>query len=242
MRKVLSATIVIMLWIGSASPQKYMGFSVTNGGTISGKVTFAGTPPAAKKIVPDTDKATCGAHGPILSEDLVIDATGGVKNVLVTLTNITKGKPLLAENYAVLDQNGCVYGPHVMVVPLGQKIKVLNSDGILHNVHSHSVKNPPVNFAQPGSVKELEIKPYTIPELVKFTCDVHNWMSAYVWVSEHPYAVVTKPDGSYEIPDIPPGKYKVKFWHETLGEQVQEVKVDRGKLTKLDVTFPIKKK
>ena len=242
MRMVFLATIVMLLWIGSASSQKYMGFSVTNGGTISGKVTFAGTPPTAKKIVPDADKTVCGAHGPIASEDLVVNQSGGIKNVVVTLTNITKGKPMLVEDYAILEQKECTYRPHVSVVAVGQPLKVQNSDGILHNVHSHSVKNPPVNLAQPGSVKELEIKPYTTPELIKFSCDVHGWMSAYVWVTDHPYAVVSRDGGSYEIPDIPPGKYKVKFWHETLGEQVQEVKVDKGKVNKLDVVFAALKK
>jgi len=242
MKKLFCSALVLVFWIGSAWSQKYTGYSVTNGGTILGKVTYSGTPPAAKKIVPDTDKATCSAHGPIFSEDLVIDTAAGVKNAVVTLANITKGKPLVVESDAVLNQNGCMYSPHVMAMPIGQKIKVLNSDGILHNIHSHSVKNPPINFAQPGSVKQIEIKPFTVPELIKFTCDVHSWMSAYLWVTEHPYVAVTKPDGWYEISDVPPGKYQVKFWHETLGEFVQEVKVDKGKETRLDVVLPIKKK
>ncbi len=219
---------------------KYQSISVMEGGTISGKVTYSGKVEAPKKITPTVDKAVCGTHGSILSEDLIVDKPGGMKNVVVTLTNITAGKPMLPSGDAFLVQEGCRYAPHVLVVPVGQKLKILNSDGIIHNVHSHSLKNPPINLAQPGSVKEMEVKPFAIPELIKLTCDVHGWMSAYIWVTEHPYAVVTKEDGSYEIPDIPEGKYQIKFWHETLGELTREVEVAKEKTTELNVVYPAK--
>lgn len=232
--------LAVILLFSSFVSAKYLSMSVSDGGAISGKVTYAGKYKGPQKIAPTSDKEVCGSHGPIYSEDLIVDSLGGVKNVVVTLTNITRGRPIFSTDYRVLDQKGCVYDPHVMVVTVGQKMKVLNSDGIIHNVHSNSAKNPPFNFAQPGSVKEMEIKPFQFPELVKITCDVHGWMSSYLWVSEHPYTVVTGKDGTFEIEDIPKGKYKVKFWHETLGEIVKEVEVDKEKVTELNLLYPAK--
>jgi len=216
--------------------------SVSDGGSVFGRVTYAGKADLPKKITPTTDKSICGAHGPILSEDLVVDSVGGVQYVVVTLTNITSGKPMFPIGYATLDQEGCVYRPHVLVVPLGQKLKISNKDGIIHNIHSHSKSNPPFNFAQPGTVKEIDVNPFTAPELIKLTCDVHGWMSGYIWVTEHPYTIVTGKDGSYELPEIPAGKYKIEFWHETLGKLIQEIKIERGKATKLEIVYPVKEK
>lgn len=224
----------------SAGIAKYTSVSVPDGGTLSGKVNYSGKAAPLKKITPTSDKTVCGAHGPILSEELLVDSLRGIKNVVVTLTNITMGRPMLPTGQAVLDQQGCTFRPHVMVVPVGQKVKVVNSDGIIHNIHTYSKLNPPVNFAQPGSVKQIDLNPFVSPELIKVTCDVHGWMSAYIWVSEHPYSVVTGQDGSYEIPDIPKGKYRVEFWHETLGKIMQEVIIEKEKATKLDVTYPAK--
>ena len=239
MKKELLFLALFFLAISNAWA-KYQPMSVMVGGTISGKVTYSGKAESPKKINLNVDKAVCGAHGPVLSEDLIVNSQGGVKNAVVYLSNITQGKPLLPGGDAVLDQQGCKYVPHILVIGVGQKLKILNSDGILHNVHSHSLKNPPINFAQPGSVKEIEVKPFAIPELIKLTCDVHGWMSAYIWVTEHPYTVVTKEDGSFEIPGVPAGKYQVKFWHETLGELTQEVEVKANKPTQINAAYPSK--
>jgi len=240
--RIRISIVIFSLFLFSVAIAKYLSVSVTDGGSVFGKVTYAGKAALPKKITPTTDKSICGVHGPILSEDLVVDSLGGVKNVVVTLTNITSGKPMFPIGYAILDQEGCVYRPHVLVVPVGQKLKISNKDGIIHNIHSHSALNPPFNFAQPGTVKEIDLNPFTSPELIKVTCDVHNWMSGYIWVTEHPYTVVAGEDGSYEITEIPAGKYKIEFWHETLGKLSQEIKIENGKATKLDIVYPAKEK
>jgi len=223
-----------------ASGEKYQAYTVEGGGTISGRVTFAGKPTKPKKIIPTADKTVCGAHDAIYSEELVVDTSKAVKNVVVAITNITRGLSTRSMPPTILDQKGCVFRPHVLVVPIGQAVTVRNNDGIIHNVHTQSIKNPPVNLAQPGSVKEISLNPFKIPELVKVSCDVHGWMSAWLWVTEHPYVAVTSQDGTFQISDIPPGKYKLEFWHETLGKLSQEVEVKGDKDTKVNVVFPAK--
>jgi len=219
---------------------KYESYAVEGGGSLTGKVTYAGKISKPKKIIPTADKAVCGAHQAIYPEDLVVDSSQGMKNVVVTISNITRGRSTRSMPQSVLDQKGCVFRPHVLIAPIGQPLTLRNSDGVIHNIHTQSVKNPAVNLAQPGSVKEISLSPFKVPELVKVNCDVHGWMSSYIWVTEHPYTVVTKEDGSYEIPDIPKGKYQIEFWHETLGKITREVQVGADEVTKLDVVYQAK--
>mgnify|MGYP001608230895 CR=1 FL=1 len=232
-----AVSVLLVVYPGEA---KYESYSVEGGGSISGKVTFAGKIAKQKKIIPTSDKTVCGAHQAIYSEELVLDSSKGVKNVVVLITNITRGLSTRSLPQAVLDQKGCVFRPHVLVVPIGQAVTVRNSDGIIHNLHTQSIKNPPVNLAQPGSAKEISLNPFKIPELVKVNCDIHGWMSAWLWVTEHPYAAVTKEDGSFQISDIPPGKYKLEFWQETLGKLSQEVEVKGDQETKINLVYPAK--
>jgi plastocyanin len=152
--------------------------------------------------------------------------------------DVTAGKPLMSMPARSLDQNGCTFQPHVLVIPVGKPLKVQNSDGILHNIHTYSVKNPPINSAHPGSMPEVSLGPFTTPEVIKVMCDVHSWMSCWVWVASHPYVTVSSPGGAYRIPDLRPGKYRVEAWHETLGTISSEVTIAAGRESRLDFAFP----
>jgi hypothetical protein len=63
------------------------------------------------------------------------------------------------------------------------------------------------------------------PELVTITCDLHSWMKSWVVVAEHPYYAVTDAAGAYRIAGVPPGRYRLRMWHEVLGELAREVEV-----------------
>src|SRR5690606_944462 len=134
--------------------------------------------------------------------------------------NIAKGKAF-PEGASVLDQAGCEYLPYVVIVPKGSDLDILNSDGILHNVHTYSEKNKPVNRAQPKFKKKITEK-FTEPEMIKVTCDVHGWMKGWLAVVEHPYFAITDSSGAFELTDVPAGEYEVKVWQEKLGESTQK--------------------
>lgn len=237
MKRILTFTLMAFS-IAATAWGGYDAIQVENGGWITGKISYAGGPPVAKKIEPTTDKAACGKHGPIFSEELTVSPDSGLQNAVVSIANITAGRSVFSMAPPVLEQNGCTFRPHVLVVPVGKPLTVRNSDGLLHNIHTHSLKNPPVNIAQAAAVPEITLGPYTVPELVKVGCDIHGWMSAWFWVTNNPYAVVTGANGSYKIADLPPGKYVVEVWHETLGKISSEVTVAAGKETRLNLTFP----
>ena len=111
-------------------------------GDIQGKITFDGKAPKMKSLRMDADPV-CVANNEVAPrrEWLILDENNGLKNVLVFVKESSAGSSLagefnLPENPAVIDQNGCIYVPHVLGVMVGQKLDILNSDGTLHIVGS----------------------------------------------------------------------------------------------------------
>jgi hypothetical protein len=198
-------------------------------GSLSGRITFAGAPPPKKKIEVTKDKEVCG-KSEIYDESLVVGPDKGLKNAVVIVQGAKGGK--FASQKVELDQKGCLYVPHVVVVPMNGELDILNSDGVLHNIHTHSTGNPEINVAQPKFKKVLTEK-FTKPEIIKATCDAHGWMSGWIVVTDHPFVAVTDDKGNFAIKDIPPGKYTVEIWQETLGKQVKEVNIKAKEDTKL---------
>jgi plastocyanin len=204
-----------------APPPPLPGASV-----ISGAVTFEGTAPDRRVIRMSSDPL-CMPEGPTLSEVLLVGPDNGLQNVFVYvkdgLGDLTFQAP---QTPVVLDQQGCKYMPHVFGVQVGQPVRIVNSDGTLHNVHAVPKVNNEFNFGQP--LKGMEsIRTFDKPEvMVPFRCDVHGWMAAYGGVVAHPFFAVTSADGSYEIKGLPAGTYTLEAWHETLGVQTQTVTVD----------------
>ena len=202
--------------------------SAQGGGSISGEVKFAGAAPAPKVVKVNKDNEVCGQEKKVA--DVAVGAGGGLSEALVSVTDAKGAKPAKP---AVLDQKGCEFHPDVLVMSPGE-LKILNSDGVLHNIHTFSTANPPINKAQP-KFKKVMTEKFEKPEIIKFTCDVHSWMLGWVAVMPNPFFGVTGGDGTTKIENVPPGKYTVEAWHETLGKQSKEVEVKAGQATKVAI-------
>ena len=113
----------------------------------------------------------------------------------------------------------------------------MNSDGVLHNVHSLSKLNSPFNRAMPGSVKEAEFTFTKEEGVFKVKCDVHPWMGAFIGVTAHPFYAVSGDGGTFTISDLPAGTYEIEAWHEKLGVQTSTVTVGDGESVSADFTF-----
>jgi hypothetical protein len=226
---VLGASIVL-----AGTVLAYEGVDVADGGTISGDVKYNGDPPAPAKLAVTKDNEVCGKEKN--SPDLVVGANKGIQNVVVRITNIQKGKKMVpASPNPVFDQKGCEYLPHVLAFPAGSTVDILNSDGILHNVHTTSTANPAFNQAQPKFKKKIEAK-FDKPEMpIKVQCDAHGWMHAWFISQDHPYYAVTDANGAFKLSDVPPGDYELELWHETLGKQTQKVTVKAKEDTKVSM-------
>ena len=209
--------------------------AASGNGTITGKVSFAGTAPAAEKVKVAADPKCQGMHPQGLEKQTVAVKDGGLAHVFVWVKNAPGGGPAPTDPVE-LDQQGCEYHPHVIGVRAGQPIKIKNSDDTLHNIHPRPTVNTEFNIGQPRkgmeSVKTFDKQEIMIP----VGCDVHPWMRSYISVVNHPFFAVTKDDGTYEIKGLPAGDYEVEAFHEKLKTQTQKVSVKDGDNT-LDFTY-----
>ncbi len=236
-RPLIAVVLMCGLWADGvdAKAKRYEGAAVQDGGTIVGVVRFEGKVPQRKTLKVTTSDKPCHRE-PILSEDLVVADDKGVQWAVASIKGIKQGKPFPQEdpdNPVQLDQVGCRFIPHVLLAPQRRTFKILNSDGILHNVHTHAKKNRAFNKAQPPKVTELEAS-FKRPEKVRVSCDVHAWMGAWIVVTGHPYYAVTGSDGTFLLEDVPAGTHVVEVWHETLGTQTKEVVVSPGAETQVE--------
>lgn len=212
-------------------------------GDLSGTVNYDGKIPKKKTLRMDSDPVCNAAHSEaVYKQSFLVDENGNLANVLVYIKNISSDTA--PSEIAVLDQNGCMYNPHVLGVQAGQEIKILNSDPTMHNIHGLPKVNREFNFGMPKTVKEKSITFDKVEDVFVVKCDVHPWMKSYVQVFDHPYFAVTGIDGKFTINNIPPGDYEVVAWQEKFGSKrtlLKQVTVGKDSQT-LDFTFSRPKK
>ncbi len=236
--KRLIATVVLvgMLYGPVAGEDAYVAVPVPDGGVIKGTVIFNGQVPEPITYKPTKDIEVCGP-GLHTTDAISIGPNKGVQYAVVSLTDITGGVPLNRKAKPTLDQKGCRFVPHVVVVPRGGMLEILNSDGILHNVRTTSSKNAPFNKAQPKFMRKMKHKFTAGPEKIQVNCDAHSWMSAWIVVAEHPYYAVTDADGAFTLPNVPSGTYTIEYWHGTFGTGTATVTVTAGETVVVDGAF-----
>jgi plastocyanin len=216
-------------------------------GTISGVISYNGTPPAPKKIDTTADPV-CGQKNPNLSTDDTIVKDGKLANTFIYIKEGTvEGGKKIGEyawptptSEVQLDQNGCHYAPHVLGVQVNQKLKITNSDATQHNIHPTPKLNAEWNQTQPNGAPPIE-KAFTRAEvLIPVKCNQHPWMKAYIGVLKHPFFSVSKDTGAYEITGVPPGTYTVAAWREGGAngeEKTMQVTVPASGSAKADFSF-----
>jgi plastocyanin len=212
--------------------------------SVTGTVTFTGTPPTLKPLAMSADPACAKKHSkPVPDERLTLGSGNTMANIVVWVSKgLPSGKTYPAPTTpAVLDQKGCQYLPHAQGIMVGQPYRILNSDGILHNVHSLPKVNPQFNKPMPATLKETTTT-FAKPEPVfQIKCDVHPWMTAYVGVFSHPFFAVTGTDGKFSISGLDAGTYEITAWHEVLGTQTASVTVAATGSKTQDFKFATKK-
>jgi plastocyanin len=216
---LVAGAVALLGWPGAVTAQ--------GGGTVEVEVKYNGAPVVDKlKVNKDTEK--CGTEAII--EKVAVGANKGLSNAVASVAG-AKGAPTAKK--AVIDQKGCKFVPHVLAMTPGE-IEVKNSDDILHNIHTYSTANPPINKAQP-KFKKVMTEKFEKPEVIKVTCDVHSWMLGWIAVMPHPYFGITDANGVAKIENVPAGKQTIEVWHETLGKVTKDVDVKAGQTAKVSV-------
>lgn len=231
-RKYACSLLVCTALINPVMAAKYQEAPVSDGGTIHGMVAFNGTV-KTRTVLPTKDKSVCGEKR---KDQLMIVGEGGaVQDSVVFLKEVASGKawPDTSVVKPVIDQEGCIFKPHVQVARRG-KIDIINSDPVLHNTHGYYGSRTAFNVALPEkgvTVTKILKRPGT----VKVDCDAHGWMLGWVQVVDNPYFAQTGADGTYSISDVPPGDYTLVVWQEQIGTTEMPVSVAAGGTTELDV-------
>jgi plastocyanin len=205
--------------------------------SVSGKVSFAGTAPAPEKIKVSADPYCQKEHKDGLERKTVDVKDGGLKDVFVYVKSGITGTYPPPTDSVELDQQGCMYKPHLVALQVGQSLKIKNNDETLHNIHPRPTVNAEFNIGQPRkgmeSTKTFDKKEVMIP----VGCDVHPWMRSYISVVDHPFFAVTDEDGKFEIKGLPAGEYEIEAVHEKLKSTTGKITVKDGESAKLDLNY-----
>lgn len=207
-------------------------------GSISGTVKTKGARnPPALHVTKDTEH--CGKELP--SEAILTAPDGALRNAVIYLEIAGSPLPAGASGSAlVLRNEKCAFVPHVQAGVIGGKLTLTNEDPLLHNVHlflkMDRGRRTLINMGLPGNVSGVDAsRAFRRPGVIEVRCDAHDWMTGWILLFEHPYFAVSDERGNFTVPNVPPGTYMLKVWHEELGELSHEVVVAGGKTA--TVTF-----
>jgi len=202
-------------------------------GTLAGKVTLSGLAPKLANLPVTRDMKTCGNNKP--DESLAVSDGGAVKNAVIWFTDVPLPRDFKPAKEK-LDQQQCVFVPHVLAATIGTTVDVVNSDKALHNVRAQAGEVKLMNYAMPipGHVVPTKLKK---EGTFKVSCDVHPWMRAWLLVLPTAAFAITGEDGTYKIAGVPPGRHKVRIWHERLGEREAQIEIQADQTATHDVQY-----
>ena len=214
-----------------------------NEGSVSGTITVNGEIPRAWII----DMAADPACKEVNKERNVESLLTNDQKLLNAFVYVKAGEALETYRFeepdseVVLQHKNCQFSPRVMGIRVGQKLSIVNADPTFHNTHAVPRANPEWNQSQPSDGPPI-VKTFRRPELlIPIKDNQHPWEKAYISVMDHPFFAVTDEQGNYEIRGLPPGKYKLVMWHEVLGEQEIEIRLQPNENKRLDVLFSSEK-
>jgi len=203
-------SLLVLVVVPVPAVDAYEAATVHDGGTLTGVVRFVGTPPTLSPIAVNKNRDVCGAQK--VSEALVLGPDRGVRDTVVMIEGVARGKKGTGD--VIVDNRNCVFVGHVTAVVPGDRVRVRNSDPVLHNTHGFLGQPTVFNLALPTKDQMIDItKRLQKPGVVRVLCDAHPHMFAWMIVHDSPYVAVTDASGGFRIGDVPPGTYKVTMWH-----------------------------
>ena len=208
-------------------------------GSVTGMVSFDGAKPKQQRIMMDQDPVCVQKHsGPVLAEDGQVNDNGAVPNVFIYVKTGAEKYTFAPPSDAVtLDQDGCMYKPHVLGVMAGQTLSIVSSDATTHNIHPMPKDNREWNMSQAPGAAPIQQK-FARPEImVPVKCNQHPWMRAWIGVTSNPFFAVSASDGTFTLKGLPPGDYTIEAWTPTFGTQDQNVTVGAKESKTVDFKF-----
>ena len=173
----------------------------------------------------NADPVCASSHTDPVFTQQIVGQDGGLGNVFVW---IRQGAPKVSRalpDPIVLQQEGCIFRPHVLGVEVGRTLLIRNDDPTGHNIHALARVNKEFNMGQPFQGLETT-RVFKKPEvMVRVKCDIHPWMSAYIGVLDHSFFAVSDERGAFTIEGLPAGTYQLEAWHELLGQRTIDIEL-----------------
>jgi Carboxypeptidase regulatory-like domain len=217
-----------------------IAFARPSGGSISGKVTYEGTPARQKPIDMSKEPSCAAQHTtPITTETVVTGPGNALENVVVYVSAGAPDETTPPSQAASITQKGCQYLPHVVPMVVNQELKVINADQTSHNIHPLAKVNREWNKSQPPGTPPFTEK-FDKPEFIPVKCNIHPWMHSSFVVLKNSHYSVSSGDGGFTLANLPPGKYTVTAWHEAYGDQTQEVTISGSETKTINFVFKAK--
>jgi hypothetical protein len=240
MRQVLNVVLGLSVLMTSSMAGAYEEIQVTDGGTITGMVTMSGGKPIPKgfNLVTFPDPVYCGristGTGWRILKEFEVNPDGGLKDVVVLLTDASKGKPFTFEPQTI-EARDCQFLPFVTVVRNHAEVVVMNMDPVMHDIQAYETSQlgPRVLFNTPlpmnphhkrnvGADSHEHLAGEPMKEVIHMTkdrrifvmqCGFHAYMESWGMAVMNPYYQVTGSDGKFSLTDVPPGEYTLQAWH-----------------------------
>jgi plastocyanin len=211
-----------------------------SGGSIAGKVTYQGTP-AKQKLIDMSKEPSCAEQHPVplATETVVVGPGNALQNVVVYISDGIQDETSPPDQAVSITQKGCQYIPHVLAIVINQELKVVNADQTSHNIHPLAKINREWNKSQPPGMPPFS-ESFEKPEFIPVKCNVHPWMHGTFAVLKNSHFAISGEDGSFTLPNLPPGKYTITAWHESYGEQTQEVSIAGNETQTVEFIFKAK--
>jgi hypothetical protein len=217
-----------------------IAFAGPSGGSISGKVTYEGTPARQKPIDMSKEPGCAAQHPtPITTETVVVGPGNTLQNVVVYISAGAPDESSPPTQAVTIVQKGCQYLPHVVAMVVNQELKVVNDDANSHNIHPLAKINNEWNKSQPPGTPPFSEK-FGKPEFIPVKCNIHPWMHSSFAVLKNSHYAVSGGDGGFTLPNLPPGKYTVSAWHESYGDQTQDVTISGNETKTVNFVFKAK--
>lgn len=237
----LIAGAVALALAPSAEAAKYKVEAVKDGGSIKGQVMLGGAKTDTKSYTISKNPEVCGSG----NRDVAFVRANGkaLLDAVVYLDKVKAGKAFPSGTKKItMDQQKCLFAPYLSVMQNGGELEAVNSDPVLHNIHTYELigraRRTVMNVSQPekGNIVKKKIK-LRKGVGMKVECDAHDFMHAYVFVAKNPYYSVVDKNGNFEIKDVPPGKYTIKVFHGLLGQKKGSVTVKAGGAATMNLSY-----